>query len=115
MYNYKVLKVDRVIDGDTVDVVVDLGFNVSLKQRFRILGIDAPELKDKDPFIRAKAIEAKKFAEDWFNSRGALRVQSYKDDKYGRMLGDFYFEEQEGYLTFSEAIMEANLAEKYQP
>lgn len=115
MYDYRVLKVERVIDGDTVDVVLDLGFNVSLKQRFRILGINTPELKDKDPFERARAIEAKKFAEDWFGSEGELRVESYKDDKYGRMLGDFYFGQRESYTSFSEAILKANLAGKYQP
>ncbi|GAG20500.1 unnamed protein product, partial [marine sediment metagenome] len=44
MYTYRA-KLDRVVDGDTVDLFVDLGFNICIKDRFRLLGIDTPELR----------------------------------------------------------------------
>jgi len=111
MYTYRVLRVERVVDGDTVDVVLDLGFGVTIKQRLRIIGVDAPELRSKDPGERERAQGAKAFAEQWLISSGQMVVTTYKDDKYGRMLGDFRREHRPE--TFSEAILAAGLASKY--
>ena len=47
-WNYKVSKVDRVVDGDTIDVTIDLGFDLSIKQRVRVAGIDTPEKRTRD-------------------------------------------------------------------
>lgn len=111
MYTYRVLRVERVVDGDTVDVVLDLGFGLTMKQRLRVIGIDTPELRSKDPAERERAQAAKDFAEKWLISNGQMIVTTYKDDKYGRILGDFKREHRPE--TFSEAILEAGLAEKY--
>ena len=104
MYHYQVVSVNRVVDGDTVDVTLDLGFSLYLKQRVRILGIDTPELRSRDPEEKISAQVAKAFAEQWF-SEGVLTITTYKDDKYGRILGDFRKEGSE--LSYSEAVLDA--------
>lgn len=111
MYTYTVIKIDRVIDGDTVDAIIDLGFNISIKQRVRIIGVDAPELRSRDVEEREMAKKATEFAERWMATGGRMVVTTYKDDKYGRILGDFKLEQSSE--TFSEALMKAGLAKKY--
>ena len=111
MHEYRVLRVDKIVDGDTVDVTLDLGFYISLKQRIRILGINASELKDKDPAEKELALKAKQFAEEWFQQPGTLMVKTTKDDKYGRMLGDFWFQGQEE--SFGETALKANIVRTY--
>jgi micrococcal nuclease len=111
MYTYRVLKVERVVDGDTVDVVLDLGFGLSLKQRLRVIGIDTAELRSKDPGEREAALRAKEFAEKWLLSGEKTTVKTYKDDKYGRILGDFYREHASE--SFSEALLNAGHAKAY--
>lgn len=113
MYTYRVLRVDKVVDGDTVDVTIDLGFNLSLRQRFRVVNVNAPEMRADDPAVRARAAAAKAFAEQWFASNGKMVVTSYKDDKYGRMLGDFRREHSAE--SFSEALLSSGNAERYSP
>ena len=111
MYEYKVIKIHKVIDGDTVIATVDLGFNCYIKQSFRILRINSPELRDKDPNVKEAAFKAKEFAEKWFLQPGTLIVKTTKDDKYGRMLGDFRFEGQTE--TYSEIALKNNIAAPY--
>lgn len=111
MYTYKVLKVNRVIDGDTVDVTLDLGFGLSLKQRLRVIGVDTPEMKSSDPTERERAQAAKVFAEQWLISDGQMVVTTYKDDKYGRILGDFKREDH--VESFSEALLSSGHATRY--
>ena len=83
LYKYK-CTVLKAVDGDTVDCLVDLGFGVSLKHRFRMAWIDAAELNSGDPVA--------KMAKDFMQSKvgSTLFVESVKADKYGRYLGVFY-------------------------
>lgn len=111
MYTYRVLKVERVIDGDTVDIIIDLGFGLSLKQRVRVIGIDTPELRSKNEAEREAAKKSKDFAEQWFISDNCMTVTTYKDDKYGRILGDFKRTDKSE--AFSEALLSAGHAEIY--
>lgn len=111
MYTYKVFRVIRVVDGDTVDVLLDLGFGISIKQRLRIMGIDTPELRAQDPIEREAAQKAKEFAEKWLLSGKPMIVKTYRDDKYGRILGDFHQEEPSE--SFSEALLNAGHAKTY--
>lgn len=89
MYEYKVLEVCKVVDGDTVDLVLDLGFSLTLKQRVRLAGLDAPETLSKDAEERKLGFEAKEFAQAWLTSKMAVGVSitTSKDDKYGHILG----------------------------
>lgn len=72
----------RVVDGDTVDLDVDLGFRVWARQRFRLVGIDCPELKT------AGGEPARAFTTAWLDEHGkGLEVESQREDVYGRWLG----------------------------
>ena len=92
MYEYAIKEVVKVVDGDTIDIVIDLGFNLSKKERVRLAGIDSPESRTKDLEEKELGLESKEFLkrrlEDGKSS--GLRVKTEKDGKYGRMLGWIY-------------------------
>jgi len=90
MYEYG-CTVTRVVDGDTIDVVLDLGFSILHKCRVRLYGIDTPEsrTRDKDEKIRGKI--AAKYLEDAINNGKQVVIQTKLKDsrgKFGRVLGD---------------------------
>lgn len=83
----------RVVDGDTVDLTVDLGFYMSAALRFRVLGVDTPELRGGTDETKAKAKEAKAFVERLLALRGTInpcvteiRIRTKKADSFGRWL-----------------------------
>ena len=92
MYEYAIKEIVKVVDGDTIDIVIDLGFNLSKKERVRLAGIDSPESRTKDLEEKELGLESKEFLkrrlEDGKSS--GLRVKTEKDGKYGRMLGWIY-------------------------
>ena len=90
MYHYKVKSIDKVIDGDTVDVTIDLGFNLLHKLRVRLTGIDAPENRTLDLEEKAKGIMSREFLKDTLENAKYLTLETTKTGKYGRYLGDFY-------------------------
>ena len=63
MYEYKVKEVVKVVDGDTIDVVIDLGFDLFKKERVRLAGIDTPESRTRDLEEKKLGLEAKKYLE----------------------------------------------------
>lgn len=71
----------RVVDGDTVDLLVDLGFHVLARERFRLVGIDCPEM----PTPEGQAATA--FTDRWLDERPELEVESQREDIYARWLG----------------------------
>ena len=94
MYRYKV-QVTRVVDGDTVDVDIDLGFGMTYKkQRVRMMGIDTPESRTRDLEEKKYGKAAKAYLVDKLNS-GRPILKTFKDGvgKYGRILGEFWVEE----------------------
>jgi len=82
----------NVVDGDTVDLMVDLGFNVHHKIRVRLYGINTPESRTKDLKEKELGLKAKKFVEDWFSNHKWVFVNTIpdKNDKYGRVLARIY-------------------------
>ena len=89
MYEYKIT-IDRWVDGDTVDVDIDLGFDVVLKkQRVRLHGINAPESRTRDLEEKARGIAAKIRLEEHLES-GQFTLQSMGVGKFGRCLGILY-------------------------
>ena len=90
MYEYKVIEVIKIVDGDTVDVLLDLGFDIHRKERVRILGIDAPETRTTDENEKKFGLEAKAYVLSWFAKHPDIKVRTTKDDKYGRILGEFF-------------------------
>ena len=90
MYEYRIKKVYKVVDGDTIDVDIDLGFNVSYFQRVRLAGIDTPESRTKDLAEKALGLESKKKLEEILLGAKDIVIRTEKPDsteKYGRILG----------------------------
>ena len=91
MYEYRVANI-RVVDGDTVDVDIDLGFGVWLrKQRIRLYGIDTPESRTRDLVEKKYGLAAKEFLVKWTGA-GELKIKTHKDakGKFGRILGELW-------------------------
>ena len=91
MYTYNAV-VTRIVDGDTIDVDVDLGFSVWLKkQRVRMMGIDTPESRTRDLEEKKYGLAAKEFLVKWTGA-GELRIKTHKDErgKFGRILGEIW-------------------------
>ncbi len=84
MFEYRAT-IDRVIDGDTVDAMIDLGCHVFVKERLRLFGINAPEMRGKS---RDAGIAAKEHLSELLDNCGLLVVRTHKDKqgKYGRYL-----------------------------
>ena len=89
MYEYNV-KVVKVIDGDTVDVDIDLGFGMTYKkQRVRMLGIDTPESRTRD-LVEKKFGKASKKHLKGILEQGDIELVSHDKGKFGRILGEFF-------------------------
>ena len=94
MYEYKAM-ITRIVDGDTVDVDIDLGFGVILKdERVRIMGIDTPESRTRDKVEKQFGLAAKKRLKELLGKYAVLKTQINRDGedmrgKFGRVLGDF--------------------------
>ena len=92
MYEYSVKEVVNVVDGDTVDIVIDLGFDLTKKERVRLAGIDAPESRTSNAEEKQFGLEAAEYLKSRLNSSSNLKVKTEKDGKFGRMLGYLYDE-----------------------
>ena len=87
MYEYKA-KIHRIIDGDTVDVTIDLGFEMTTKQRVRLYGINTPETRTRDLEEKARGKAAKARLLELLNDCGRkIVLRTTKRGKYGRILG----------------------------
>ena len=89
MYTYKVKEIVKVVDGDTVDILIDLGFGLTKKERVRVAGIDTPESRTRDLYEKKLGLEAKDYLVSQL-SDGKITIKTEKDGKYGRMLGWLY-------------------------
>jgi micrococcal nuclease len=90
MYEYRVKKVTGVVDGDTIDVDIDLGFNISYSQRVRLAGIDTPESRTTDKKEKVLGLEVKQRLKDILATASVVVIRTQKPDsteKYGRVLG----------------------------
>ena len=117
-YNFRVTSIDRVLDGDTIDVTIDLGFDLYKKERVRVAGVDTPEKRTRDLEEKALGIDAT----NWLKEKleGAI---SGDDDlvirtelvggvgKYGRLLGWLYIGDAE--LSLNEQMIEEGYAWAY--
>jgi len=87
MYQYKIKKITRIVDGDTVDLDIDLGFGITVSQRIRLKGINAAETRTLDSEEKNKGIQARLWLEKELSRSGEWIIETTKEDKYGRMLG----------------------------
>ena len=117
-YNFRVVKINRVVDGDTIDVTIDLGFDLMKKERVRIAGVDTPEKRTRDLEEKALGIDAT----NWMKEKleGAIKG----DDelvirtelkggvgKYGRLLGWLYVGDDD--VSLNEKMIEEGYAWAY--
>jgi micrococcal nuclease len=88
MYEYKVT-LDRIVDGDTIDVNVDLGFEIWVaKQRVRLYGLDTWESRTRNLEVKAKGLLAKAFTKQMVSEAEEIILISHGKGKYGRILGE---------------------------
>lgn len=95
MYEYRVKKITGVVDGDTIDVDIDLGFNVSFSQRVRLAGIDTPESRTSDKAEKVLGLESKEYLKQRIKDAKDIIIKTEKPDsseKYGRILGWLYID-----------------------
>jgi micrococcal nuclease len=95
MFEYYVKKVTKVVDGDTIDVEIDLGFDISFSSRVRLAGIDTPESRTTDKAEKVLGLEAKAYLKHCIESAKTVVIKTEKinsSEKYGRILGWVYLD-----------------------
>jgi len=102
--------VTKVIDGDTIDCLVDLGFNTFLKERFRLYGIDTPEKTSTNIELKSLAHEATKFVRDSIDGK-QVTLETFAKDKYGRWLAKVHL--LSDIATINEQLVSLGLAKPY--
>jgi len=92
-FSYRVNKVVKVVDGDTIDVLLDLGFDIMYNSRVRLFGIDTPESRTSDKVEKKYGMLSKKFLKEALTKGKKIVIKTYKGDetgKFGRILGDVW-------------------------
>jgi len=110
MYEYN-CTITRVVDGDTIDVDIDLGFGTwRCGERIRLYGVDTPECRTRDKQEKAAGLLAKKFVQDALHVGGTYKLQTREKGKFGRFLGVIKIA---GDLTINTALVTEHLAVPY--
>ena len=122
-FKYRVSSLEKVVDGDTIDVNIDLGFDVCTKQRVRLLGIDTPESRTRDPEEKKFGLLSKKKLKEWC----LKAVASEKDDieielrcpeadsrgKFGRVIAEIWVSEDGQWTNVNKWMCEEGYAVPY--
>ena len=106
-YTYNAIVTD-VIDGDTIDCSVDLGFTVTVNVRFRLYGLDTMETRDKDATKKELGLKAKLLAAETLVGNH-IQLRSHKTDKYGRWLAEVFIDGK----SFNQRLLDEGLAVSY--
>jgi micrococcal nuclease len=112
---YKISSVKRVVDGDTVDLILDLGFNILYKQRIRLLGIDTPESRTSDVTEKIYGTIAKHALEKWCD-KPFIELRCDSEDcreKFGRVLGEIWVYENDEWINVNKWLCENHFAVPY--
>ena len=115
MYHYP-CKIIKVVDGDTVDVDIDLGFGVWMRnQRIRMYGIDAPESRTSKQTEKKYGLASKRFLEDMCDDKNGLVLRTHKDKKgkFGRILGELWRTTNYADQSINEYMLEKYHAVRY--
>ena len=92
-FSYRVDKVVKIIDGDTIDVIIDLGFDILYKSRVRLFGIDTPESRTRDLTEKKFGLMSKKYLTDRLKKANKITIKTHKGEetgKFGRILGEIF-------------------------
>ena len=115
MHEYR-CKIVKIIDGDTVDVDIDLGFGVWLhKERIRMYGIDTPESRTRDLEEKKYGLAAKEFLTNMLDDDGGIVLKTHKDGKgkFGRILGELWRTTDFADQSINEYMIEKHHAVRY--
>ena len=117
-YNFRCLKINRVVDGDTIDVTIDLGFDLYKKERVRVAGVDTPEKRTRNLEEKALGIDATNWLKEKLESAVAgdddLIIRTELDGgvgKYGRLLGWLYIGDSD--VSLNEQMITEGYAHSY--
>ena len=110
MYEYK-CEVTRVVDGDTVDVIIDCGFSILHKARVRMYGIDTPESRTRDLDEKARGKLASQYIQDHIDNGNEIIIKTEKDSKgkFGRILGKIFIDGKD----INQSMIDEHLAVAY--
>ena len=111
MYQYKVKKINKIIDGDTVDLDIDLGFGVTLSHRVRLKDVNAAETRTLNIEEKTKGLAAKEWLKKEISREGEWIIETTKEDKYGRILGTLYHVGDP--ITLNERMLNEGIVEPY--
>jgi micrococcal nuclease len=114
VFEYRIKQVIKVVDGDTIDVDIDLGFSISYSQRLRLAGIDTPESRTTDKLEKTLGLESKEYLKYKFKDAKKIVVKTEKPDsseKYGRILGWIYLDGND--KSINEQMIEDGYAWSY--
>lgn len=114
MYEYKVARLIDVVDGDTIDVQIDLGFHVSFSSRVRLNGIDTPESRTLDLREKKMGLAAKEWLKHRLQSAKKIVIKTEKPDsseKYGRILGTVFVDGEP--LSLNDQLVKGGYAWAY--
>jgi len=113
MYTYKA-KLVRVINGDTLDIEIDLGFDIIIKQRLKLFGIDTPDSRSTNTEIKQKGLDVKQRLMDLLTKEFKVETMLNKRGKYGRILGNIYVTDNKGNeICINELLVTEGLAVRY--
>ena len=92
-YIYRIKSITKVVDGDTIDADIDLGFDISLTKRIRLAGIDTPESRTRNQYEKKLGLQAKAWLKERLNFAKDIIIKTELPDsteKYGRIIGHLY-------------------------
>ena len=112
MYTYKA-KLVRVINGDTLDIEIDLGFDIIIRQRLKLYGIDTPDSRSTNVDIKQKGLDVKQRLMDLLNKEFKVETILNKRGKYGRILGNIYVVVNNNEVCINELLVDEGLAIRY--
>ena len=101
-YIYRIKNILKVVDGDTIDADIDLGFSISLEKRIRLAGVDTPESRTTDLKEKAMGLESKEWLKKKLEGAKDIIIKTELPDsteKYGRIIGHLFINEQESSLN----------------
>jgi micrococcal nuclease len=101
-YIYRIKQILRVVDGDTIDASIDLGFDIALEKRIRLAGVDTPESRTSDANEKKYGLEAKEWLKHKVENAGHILIKTELPDsteKYGRIIGHLFVNDQSNSLN----------------
>ena len=117
MYTYKISPL-KIVDGDTIDAEIDLGFDIKVKKRVRFMGINAPESRTKDLEEKVKGLAAKDRVKQLLDGCKNITLKSHGIGKFGRCLGELHLDTIDGQekltlVSLNELLINEGHATKY--